>query len=185
MKVAIPSHDALALLDAGREEVEKLIRAFGRRRRALAPLDKGKLALRLCRALAVHGKVKREIFYPAAESVLQGDDRETVAKARIAEGELLRLVRHVETMPAREPDFDPTVLLLAEQASQHLRRETEEVAPRLRHSGLDLKGTGERMAALAAQLATAPIGRKQIQRARTVMAGAPRRATAGRARRLP
>ncbi|MFO1081486.1 MAG: hypothetical protein U1E23_12780 [Reyranellaceae bacterium] len=183
MTAASSPHDALVLLDTFEEEVGKLIREFARRRKALSPLDKGKLALRLCRALVLQGRVKEEVLYPAAEAVLDGDDLEIVAKARIAERELLRLARHLESMPAREPDFDATVLVLAEQASHHLRRQSEGLMPRLRHSGLDLKGSGERMAALAVQLATVPPDRKRIQRTRTVMAGPPRPATAARPRR--
>jgi hypothetical protein len=52
-----------------------------------------------------------------------------------------------------------------------MKREEEGLFARLRHSRLDLLGTGERMAALGAELATAPIRRRQIRQARKVMAG--------------
>jgi hypothetical protein len=52
-----------------------------------------------------------------------------------------------------------------------MKKEEDEIFPRLRHSRLDLMGTGERMAARKTQLATAPIGRRLIRQARKVMGG--------------
>ena len=62
-------------------------------------------------------------------------------------------------MPSDDPTFDSTVMVLAEQAGRHMKKEEDEVFPRLRHSRLDLVGTGERMAARKTQLATTPIDR--------------------------
>jgi hypothetical protein len=76
-------------------------------------------------------------------------------------------------MPSDHPTFDSTVMVLAEQAARHMKKEEDEIFPRLQHSGLDLVGTGERMAARKAQLATAPIDRRLIHQARKVMGGRP------------
>ena len=65
-------------------------------------------------------------------------------------------------------------MVLAEQAARHMKKEEDEIFPRLRHSRLDLVGTGERMAARKAQLATAPIDRRLIHQARKVMGGRPK-----------
>jgi len=54
-----------------------------------------------------------------------------------------------------------------------MKKEEDEIFPRLRHSRLDLVGTGERMAARKAQLATAPLDRRLIHQARKVMGGRP------------
>jgi hypothetical protein len=83
------------------------------------------------------------------------------------------LIEKIEDMPSDHPTFDSTVMMLAEQAERHMKNEEDEVFPRLRHSGLDLVGTGERMAARKAQLATAPIDRRLIHQARKVMGGRP------------
>ena len=99
------------------------------------------------------------------------DDQELLAKTRVEQDELIHLVLRVESMPADGADFEAAVLVLAEHARQHMRREEEGLFACLRHSGLDLLGTGERMASLDAELATTPIGRRQIRRARKVMAG--------------
>ena len=183
MKARPTPHDALALLAEGHDQAAKLIREFERRRTALSTLDKGKLALRLCRTLIRQAHLQKDVLLPAAAAVVRGDDRDVVAKARLAQDGLVRLVARVESLSAGDPEFEPAVLLLGELARQVHAREAEELVPHLRHSGLDLQGTGERMAALAAQLSTAPIGRRQIQRARRVMAGAKRPATGAPARR--
>jgi hemerythrin superfamily protein len=170
-KSDINPHDALVLLTADHNEIDKLVREFERHRKTADHVEKGKLALRICHALAVHGTIKEEVFYPAAEAVLEGDDRELLGKARIEQDGLRRLIASIEDMSSDHPTFDSTLMVLAEQAARHMKKEEEEIFPRLRHSRLDLVGTGERMAARKTQLATAPIDRRLIHQARKVMGG--------------
>jgi len=105
--------------------------------------------------------------------VLQCDDKELLAKARVEHDGLRHLIAKIENMPSDNPTFDSTVMVLAEQAARHMKKEEEEIFPRLQHSGLDLVGTGERMAARKTQLATAPIDLRLIHQARKVMGGRP------------
>ena len=170
-KADINPHDALVLLTADHNEIDKLVREYERRRKTADHVEKGKLALRICHALAVHGTIKKEIFYPAAEAVLEGDDQELLGKLRIEQDELRHLIAKIENMPSDHPSFDSAVMVLAERAARHMKKEEDEIFPRLRHSRLDLIGTGERMAARKTQLATAPIGRRLIRQARKVMGG--------------
>jgi hypothetical protein len=170
-KAKASPHDALILLTAGHNEIDKLAQEFERRRHGADRVEKGKLALRLCHALALQAETKRQVFYPAAEAVLEGEAQELLAKLRIEQDELLHLVLKIESMSADSPDFDAAVQVLAERAARHARREEHELFASLRHSRLDLLGTGERMAALQAEVATAPIRRREIRRARKVMAG--------------
>jgi hemerythrin superfamily protein len=170
-KSGLNPHDALVLLTADHNEIEKLAREFERHRKTAGHVEKGKLALRICHALTMHGRIKAEVFYPAAEAVLEGDDREVLGKARVEQDELRHLIAKIENMPSDHPSFDSAVMVLAERAARHMKKEEDEIFPRLRHSRLDLIGTGERMAARKAQLATAPIGRRLIRQARKVMGG--------------
>lgn len=172
-KAEVNPHDALVLLTADHNEIDKLVREFERRRKTADPVEKGKLALRLCHALSVHATIKNEIFYPAAEAVIEGADKELVGKARVEHDGLRHLMAGIESMSSDDPTFDSTVKVLAEQAARHMKREEDEIFPRLRHSRLDLVGTGERMAARKAQLATTPIDRRLIHQARKVMGGRP------------
>ena len=168
-KTDINPHDALVLLTADHNQIDKLVR----RRKTADHVEKGKLALRICHGLTVHATIKKEVFYPAAEAVLEGDDKELLGKARIEQDGLRRLIVRIENMSSDHPTFDSTVMVLAEQANRHMKKEEDEIFPRLRHSRLDLVGTGERMAARKTQLATTPIDRRLIHQARKVMGGRP------------
>jgi hypothetical protein len=172
-KADINPHDALVLLTADHNEIEKLVREFERHHKTADPVEKGKLALRICHALILDARIKKEVFYPAAEAVLEGDDKALLETARIEHDGIRHLIAKIEDMPSDHPTFDSTVMVLAEQAGRHMKKEEEEIFPRLRHSRLDLVGTGERMAARKTQLATAPIDRRLIHQARKVMGGRP------------
>ena len=52
-KADINPHDALVLLTADHNEIDKLVREFERRRKTADHVEKGKLALRICHALTV------------------------------------------------------------------------------------------------------------------------------------
>src|SRR6188508_456956 len=75
-KAELNPHDALVLLTAEHNEIDKLAREFERLRKAASAVDKGKAALRLCHALERYAAIKHEVFYPAADAVLTGEDRE-------------------------------------------------------------------------------------------------------------
>ena len=165
-------HDALVLLAAEHNEIDKLAQEFERDRRHAEPLEKGKLALRMCNALEVCAAIKHDVFYPAAEAVLEDqEEKDLLGKARVEQDGIHRLIVKIENTAADDPAFDLAVMVLAEHASRLMKKEEEELFPRLRHSRLDLLGTGERMAARKTELSTKPIGRRLIRHARKVMGG--------------
>ena len=164
-------HNALVLLTAEHNEIDKMVREFDRTRKAGDLAGKGKAALRICHAYEIESVIKREVFYPAAEAVLEGEDLEVLRKARVQHEGIQELVGKVENTVADDPTFDSKVAVLGEQVGRLMKREEEELFPRLRHSRLDLVGTGERMAARKTELGTAPIDRKLIHQARKVMSG--------------
>ncbi|MBY0324706.1 MAG: hypothetical protein K2X72_38755 [Reyranella sp.] len=164
-------HDALVLLTADHNEIGKLIREFERQRRAGDSVEKGKAALRICHAVELYAAIKHEVFYPAADAVLDGEDRALLGKAQVTHDGIQDLVEKVENTPADDPSFDATMAVLAEQAERLMKNEEEALFPRLRHSRLDLMGTGERMAARKTELGTRPIDRERVRQARKVMGG--------------
>jgi hypothetical protein len=170
-KAELNPHDALVLLTAEHNEIDKLAREFERLRKAADAVDKGKAALRFCHALERHAAIKHEVFYPAADAVLVGEDKELLGKAQVKHEGIQDLIEKVENTSADDPAFDATVTVLAEQASRLMKQEEEQLFPRLRHSRLDLLGTGERMAARKTELGTAPIDRERVRQARKVMSG--------------
>lgn len=168
-KADVKPHDALVLLTAEHNEIDKLAREFERIRRSADSVDKGKAALRLCHALERYAAIKHEVFYPAAAAVLE--DKELLSEAQVKHDGIQDLIEKTENTPASDPSFDATVTVLAERAGQLMKQEEEELFPRLRHSHLDLLGTGERMAARKTELGTAPIDRERVRQARKVMSG--------------
>jgi hemerythrin HHE cation binding domain-containing protein len=164
-------HDALVLLTADHNVIDKLVREFDRALKADDPIGKGKAALRICHALEIYAAIKHEVLYPAADAVLQGEDKALLSRACVRHDGIQELIDKVEDTPADDPTFDALVSVLGEEASRLMKQEEEELFPRLRHSRLDLVGTGERMAARKALLATAPMDRDTIRQARKVMAG--------------
>lgn len=165
--------DALVLLTAEHNAIEKMIREFDRHSRTMDSVEKGKLALRICHALVNHHAVKSEIFYPAAEAVLGDEDRTRVDALRLDHTVLLDLIDEIEHMPAEQDGFDSHVRDLGDLACRLMKAEEEDIFPRLRHSKLDLVGTGERMTARRSELTTKPIDRALIHQARKVMGGRP------------
>jgi len=164
-------HDALVLLTAEHNEMDKLAREFERVRKTADSVDKGKAALRLCHALERYAAIKHEVFYPAAHAVLADEDKELLGKSAVKHDGIQGLIEKIENTSADDPSFDSTVTVLCEQAGQLMKQEEEVLFPRLRHSHLDLLGTGERMAARRTELGTAPIDRERVRQARKVMSG--------------
>lgn len=97
------------------------------------------------------------------------EDRQWVDGLRADHEVLLELVEEIEGMPSRHREFDTHVRDLGDLARRLMTAEAEHVFPRLRHSKLDLVGTGERMAARRTQLAARPVERAAFRRARRVM----------------
>lgn len=164
-------HDALALLAAEHNEIDQLGRAFEQRPKTADPAEAGKLALRLCHAVALHAAIKDDVFYPAAHAVVPADRRALVDGAGREQEAIGRLIERIEQTPADAPGFPSLVADMLDRMRRLAALEEKELFPLLRHSGLDLRGTGERMAARGAELATQPLDRGTIARARRVMGG--------------
>ena len=71
-KAELNPHDALVLLTAEHNEIDKLVREFERLRKAADSVDKGKAALRLCHAFEVYAAIKRRGLLPGRRSGARG-----------------------------------------------------------------------------------------------------------------
>ena len=94
-KAELNPHDALVLLTAEHNEIDKLAREFERLRKTADSVDKGKAALRLCHALERYAAIKHEVFYPAADAVLAGEDKELLGKAQVKHDGIQDLIEKV------------------------------------------------------------------------------------------
>lgn len=168
-KGKLKPHDALDLLAADHKAVAAQFRDYERGAKSATPAARGKRALRICHQLAIHAAIEEEIFYPAAATVLGRKAQDLLAEAKIEHGLIEQLVARLEHMAASDPAFDATVRVLAATVSHHVAREENELFPMLRHSKLDLAGTGERLAARQLELSTAPVDRSVFNEGRRVM----------------
>lgn len=159
----------LDFLTADHAEVEGMFRQYERDRRHARHLEKGKLALRICHALTIHAKIEQEIFYPAVAAVLAGEADDLLGKANVEHSGIEGLISKVEDTSADNPLFDSMIEVLAAYVARHVRAEEEQIFPWVRHSRLDLLGTGERLAARKLELSTARGGQQLVRRARKVM----------------
>jgi len=165
------THDALDLLAADHVEVDGMFHAYQRRRRHADRLEKGKLALRICQALTIHATIEQEIFYPAVAAALDDESDDLLGRANVEHGGIQGLISKIEDTPADDPQFDSMIEVLATYVARHVKAEEEEIFPKVRHSRLDLLGTGERLAARKLELSTAHLDRQVVRRARKVMGG--------------
>jgi hypothetical protein len=131
-----------------------MLRAHERGARSATPLVKGKSALRICHQLEILAALKNEIFYPAATAVLEGRAAGVLAEARVEQATIKDLVDRIEDLPARDELFDWTVKALGSHVLRQVKLEEQELFPRLRHSKLDLEGTGEKLASRRLELGT-------------------------------
>lgn len=163
--------DALVLLSDTHKRVAAMLRDYERHRKSATHLARGKRALRICHMLAIHGAVKREIFYPAAAEILGAKAAGALNEARVEQHTIDGLVERIEDMTARDELFDWTVRALRRHVERQFELEEDELFPRLRHSRLDLQGTGERLASRQLELSTKRPDSAVFRRGKKVMGG--------------
>ena len=164
-------YDALVLLGATHKAVAAMLRDYARHRKSAGAADKGKRALRLCHLLSIHGEIKREIFYPAAQRVLNGKAADALAAAYVEQQTIDGLIDRVESMPARHELFDWTVKALGEHVTRQFATEEKTLFSQLRRTKLDLHGLGEQMASRQLELSTKAPDRRLFHQAKRVMRG--------------
>jgi hypothetical protein len=165
----VEAHDALKLLATDHAALLAMFRDYERGKKSADTMEKGKRALRLCHRLSIHCAIEEEIFYPAAASVLGKDAEEMLNAAQAEHGAMRGKIAEIEQMQASNAGFDPAVKVLGDTARGHFKEEEEKLFPKLRHSGFDLVGTGERLETRQLQLSTTPAGKADIREARRVL----------------
>jgi Hemerythrin HHE cation binding domain len=167
-----PPHDALKILAADHAALLAMFRDYERNSKSADTIEKGKQALRLCHRLSIHCAVKEEMFYPAVARVPGKDDLAGMVQQALAEqGAMRGQVSNIQKMQASDSAFDPAVKHLGDTARHHFKEEEEKLFPKIRHSGFDLVGTGEKIQARQLQLSTTPAGKEVVREARHVLGG--------------
>jgi hemerythrin superfamily protein len=142
--------DAIALLKADHEAVERLFSAFEKAGDDLEA--KGTLVRRACEELTIHAMIEEEILYPAAQKALKDDDKEDVDEAYVEHYLVKSLIEKFTTLKPGDDGFDATFKVMSENVRHHVEEEEAELFPALRGTGLDLRKLGGLLAKRKAQL---------------------------------
>lgn len=143
--------DAIALLKEDHRNVSAMFEQYdklGDRANAA----KLKLARRICAELKVHTQIEEEIFYPATRAALPKED-DLLDEAQVEHDGAKDLIRQIDSMEPGDDLFDAKVTVLGEYIKHHVKEEHEEMFPKVRKAGLDLKELGMRLAFRKAELA--------------------------------
>jgi hemerythrin superfamily protein len=145
-----PRHqDAIAVLKSDHRQVEKWFAQFESARSADR---KQELALQCCRALKVHTQIEEEIFYPA---FLEATGEEDIHhEAEVEHEGAKKLIAEIEDSQPDDDYYGAKVKVLSEMIKHHVNEEEKRdgMFARARKSDMDLKTSGEQLAARKAAL---------------------------------
>ena len=144
--------DAIALLKEDHKTVSALLKDYEDADGA----RKKEIATQICNELHVHAQIEEEIFYPAARSVLRGDDLALVDEADVEHASIKGLVGRIESSDLSDAHFDAFVTVLGEYVKHHVKEEENELFPKLKRSELDMKAVGVELATRKSELQRQP-----------------------------
>lgn len=141
--------DAIALLKADHDKVQKLFEQFTR---ASGEGRKEKLALEICRELTVHAQIEEEIFYPACKGKV---DEELLKEGYVEHDAAKLLIAEIESGGPGDEFYDAKMKVLCEEVDHHIKEEEKRMDglfAQARKAGLDMDALGEQLAARKAEL---------------------------------
>jgi hypothetical protein len=135
--------DAISLLKDDHRKVEGLFEQF---EKARGEGRKQKLALEICKELAIHMIVEEEVFYPATDGKVEGD----LLKESYVEHDAAKIL--IAEIQAGEPSdefFNSKVKVLSEEIEHHVEEEEKPkdgLFAQARRADVDLEALGVRVA---------------------------------------
>ena len=149
-KPASAPRDAIALLTADHAEVKKMFQQYEKLKEKGSDDDKEALVEDICTALIIHTQLEEDVFYPAVKEAIKDDD--LMDEAEVEHTGARDLIAQLESMAPGEPLYDAKVTVLGEQIDHHVKKEQDEMFPKVRKTKLDLDALGEQMLALKNEL---------------------------------
>ena len=140
-KTAAGQKDAIQLLKADHDTVEKL---FGQFNKAKGDERRMQLCRKIIMEFMVHAQIEEEIFYPACKDAMSDDD--LVNEATVEHQAAKDLIGEIRGMDPADEMFDARMQVLQEQIEHHVKEEETELFPKARKADLDMKALGERLA---------------------------------------
>ena len=144
--------DAIGMLRDDHKRVAAMLRAYSRDRDELSSADKSALVARICHELTIHATIEEELFYPAAREALGFCGGDLVDKADVEHASVRDLIRQLQEDSPETSHYDAKVRVLAEYVRYHVGEEHDDLFPRCRKSGMDLRALGLAIAERRAEL---------------------------------
>ena len=144
--------DAIVMLRDDHKRVAALFRQYARDRDELSSPDKTSLVAGICHELTVHATIEEEIFYPAAREALGFCGIDLIDRADVEHAGVRDLVSQLLGASPDASHYDAKVRVLAEYVRYHVGEEHDDLFPRCRRAGLDLRALALAMTDRRAQL---------------------------------
>lgn len=139
MNAVVAYEDAVDLLDADHKAVKKMFIDYSALCEEQAdPMEKQKLAQRICQALDVHAQIEEEMFYPKVREAIADDALMDEAINEHAEAK--KTIAVIRNMKAPDDKYDAAVKKLGKLIDQHVSEEREVIFLKARNAALDLRG---------------------------------------------
>jgi len=142
--------DAVKLLKTDHDEAQDL---YGKYFDAESSTEKQKLVAELCLALSVHMRIEEDIFYPAVNAALTGqqdeedrtEDSLVIPEARVEHASLKKLITEVESA-ADDVECKARVQVMCEYTKHHIKEEEGKMFSRAKKCDVDMEELGEQLA---------------------------------------
>lgn len=136
--------DVIEMFREDHKKMHKLFKKFEKLSKKNDINGKVEIALLICNELAIHIKLKEEIFYPAAREAIQDDA--LLNKAAIDHALARKLISDINQITGTHPMYDAKVNGLMEYIEHHVKEEEKEIFPEARKAKMDLNFFGIIMA---------------------------------------
>ena len=137
--------DAIAMLREDHKRVDALFKRFDKIKDESTHTQKQALADEICVELTIHATLEEEILYPAARDALGDKGHELLDEAEVEHATAKDLIAQLESASPGDNLYDAKVAVLGEYVKHHVKEEQDEMFPKLRKSGMDLKSLGAQM----------------------------------------
>ena len=140
-KPAAPrQRDAITILRADHKLVDELFKQYEKTR---ADTRKQTLVDQICAELTAHTTVEEEIFYPAVRGAIK--DADIMDEADVEHASAKELIAQLQAGKPGDDHYDAKVKVLGEYIRHHVKEEQNEMFPKARKAGVDLKELGARI----------------------------------------
>lgn len=138
------SQDAIALLKADHQAVEKLFKQFEKlKEKEGADSEKTDLVAQICNELTIHTEIEEEIFYPAVRKAIKEGD--LMDEALVEHASAKDFIEQLQSMEPDDEFYDAKVTVLGEYVMHHVKEEEDEMFPKAKKAKLDMQSLGDEM----------------------------------------